>query len=105
MSPQRILAVCLRGNSRSAAMAWVLKEEFERDAVCIGWSAAGPELMDTLCRWAEVVVVMEGKFAKHIPAAYAEKIKVCDVGDDRWVNPRHPELQELCRNFAAKELK
>lgn len=85
-------------------MTWVLKEEFSRDAVAIGWSAAGPELMRTLCEWADVVVVMETKFKKHIPPDFHPKVKICDVGDDRWVNPRHPELQELCRNFAAKEL-
>jgi predicted protein tyrosine phosphatase len=82
----------------------VLKEEFGRDAVAIGWSTAGSELMRTLCAWAQVVVIMQEKFRGRIPKEFASKVIACDVGEDVWVNPRHPELQGLCREFVKKEL-
>lgn len=82
----------------------MLKEEFGRDAVAIGWSTAGPELMNALCAWAQVVVIMQEAFRARIPAAFAAKVIACDVGEDVWVNPRHPDLQGICREFVKKEL-
>lgn len=102
--PQRILTVCLRGNSRSAALTWVLKEEMGRDAVAVGWSTAGPELMQTLCAWAQVVVVMESHMLERIPPPFRDKVKACDVGPDRWVNPSNPELQGIVRKWAKENL-
>lgn len=81
-----------------------MKEEFGRDAVAVGWSTAGPELMRVLCAWAQVVVVMQEKFRERIPVEFRSKVVACDVGEDVWVNPRHPELQAKCREWVKGAL-
>lgn len=100
---KKVLAVCLHGNSRSAALTWRLKnDEFNCDAIPIGWAIANKDTLDMLCNWADVIVVMWDRFIQNIPEDFRRKLVVCNLGNDRWVNPIHPEIQELVTKWARE---
>ena len=96
------LCVCQYGHSRSVAMVRAL-HHVQLPAVACGWMTA-PDALPALCQWAHVVVVMQEEFQQYIPAAFKDKIVVCDVGHDRWSNPYHPELRALCHKLATEKL-
>ena len=65
------------------------------DALAAGVGANSAETLDMLYRWADKVIVMHDLLLPCVPEAYKEKVMLCNVGEDRWQNPYHPELQQL----------
>ena len=78
-------------------MAYTLKYDFNQDAVAFSFSKNGDELLKVLAGWADYIVLMEPKFAARFEA-WKDKVRVVDVGSDRWGNPFHRELYD----FVAK---
>lgn len=102
---RKILCICQAGNCRSVALAWRLKDpEFNCDALACGAGITAPGTIDMLCNWAEVIVVMQPAFALVVPRIHASKVKTCDVGPDRWVNPSHPEIQRITYEWAKANI-
>jgi hypothetical protein len=93
----KILAVCQGGNSRSVAMARVLKTYYHHDALSSGYRDNSPETMKMLYEWSELIILMAEKYMEHVPEEYRHKVRVCDLPTDRWAGPPK-ELQEICRN-------
>lgn len=88
----KILTVCSAGLCRSVALADVLKLHFEPvDVVPVGIDK-NTTVLPLLFNWADFIIVMQEKYAKRIPAEYAHKIKVCEVGPDTYQTPKHPHL-------------
>jgi predicted protein tyrosine phosphatase len=98
---KRFLCVCEGGNVRSVGLAYVLKNGYGQDAVACGWRFNSRETLTLLCEWADYVVVMEQKFASKIDARFQAKLRVVDVGPDRFGSPFAPELQEFLQAVAA----
>ena len=97
----KFLCVCEGGTVRSGAMAHVLKYEHGQEAIAASWLKLSQETLDFLSeKWADRIILMQprflDKFQKHLA-----KIKVIDVGIDRWVNPLHPELMGIVRKVAG----
>lgn len=88
----KILCMCQRGNVRSAALAFLLKDYYGHDAVAIGWETAGVELKGMLFPWADLIVVLEPYMLDHVPEPHLIKTRVADVGPDGFGSPRHPVL-------------
>ncbi len=103
---KKVLVVCAAGNSRSAALSWQLKSpEFNCDAIAVGCQVAPRETIEMLCEWADEIVVMTEGFKKYIFHPHCDKIKLCEVGEDRWVNPTHPELVGIVLKWAKENMK
>jgi len=83
-------------------MAWELKGR-GHNAVPCGWQVNSPNPIGLLAAWADKIVIMQAGFRGHVPGTCRHKIMVCDVGPDRWVNPTHPELRQIVRDWIEKE--
>ena len=90
-----VVTVCAGAVCRSVAMALFLKGE-GIDALALSFDWNTPATFSMLSKWADRIVVMEAKYAAKIPAKYTGKVRVCDVGPDRWRNPLHEELLGKC---------
>lgn len=96
---KKILAVCQHGSCRSVAMARFVKEWVGIDGLAASYQYNRPETMRMLCEWADRIVVMMPEYASFVPAEFASKVRICDVGQDNYGSPFNPELLEKCRAF------
>jgi hypothetical protein len=93
----RYLCVCDGGNVRSQALAYVLHDLRDQEAIPVGRLRVSPETMTLLCGWADRVVLMQPHMIESIPVQHHEKVLVTDVGPDRFGLYVHPELLELAQ--------
>lgn len=91
----KVLTICQGGNSRSVAAGFILKYKYRVDAIAASWECNSPSTLALLMSWADYIIVMREDFQKHVPEYYAHKVRVADVGHDRWQNGLHPELLQL----------
>lgn len=98
---KKYLCVCAGGNVRSHSLAFILKNTYNREAIAVGHLNVSPDTMNTLCEWADVIVVLQDYMVKEIPDKFKDKLRLFDVGDDRWGVYIHPELHELAKQGAA----
>lgn len=100
---KKILTVCQRGNSRSVATAYILKDERQySDVLACGIETVSPNTFTMLADWADKIIVVGEKYVwDKVPKNEHTDNKVTwvDVGPDQWGNPFHPELQALARKF------
>lgn len=107
----KILTVCEGGTVRSVGLARYLKKVCDpgHDALAASWRRNTRDTMIMLCEWAELIIIVEPQDRVQLPVRYradgaaADKVKVCDVGRDRYLNPFHRDLQQLCAAFVKKE--
>lgn len=89
----KILCLCQRGNSRSVALAWYLKDKVGHEAIAIGMTASSRQTREMLYKWADLIVLVIGDRYKHwIPEEYHRKLKVWDVGSDVYFRGFDHEL-------------
>ena len=72
----KILCICERGNSRSVALAWILKDHLGHDAVAIGAKSAGRKTLKMLCKWADKIILVDKDFKNEIPLNQKKKLKI-----------------------------
>ena len=91
--------MCEGGLVRSHALVWILKTQHGQDAVACGWRWNSNETLEALARWADYVILMQEEFTLKLPdevvRSMGAKVRVVDVGPDRWCNPLAPELHEF----------
>jgi protein-tyrosine-phosphatase len=104
MSVPKFLTVCSHGNCRSVHMATILKEVFKVEAIAIGVHTSTVETIETLYAWCDHMLVMHEELVDDLPETCREKLKVCCVGEDRFWQGLHPELAQLCHEFAVQLL-
>lgn len=95
----KVLTVCSAGICRSVGMAAALKLTFDMDSIAIGADYNSDSAFETLCKWADRIVLMEPKFSIRIPEEFEKKIRVCDVGPDRWSHALAKDLQDICKDW------
>ena len=104
---KKFLCICQGGNVRSVGMAFALKYSGHQDALAASWQTNTPETLKMLYDWANYIVLMQGEFHKYIPSVYATKIRIVDVGPDKFGYAFHPDLQNFCqkvvKDWAEKE--
>jgi len=93
---RKALCICQGGNSRSVALAYLLKYRYDVDALACSWEKNTTDTIAMLCNWSETIFIMQPAFREFVPEQYRAKIQVIDVGEDRWFNGLDPELLELC---------
>jgi len=89
----KILTVCQGGHVRSVAAKYILKYRYGHDVLACGWESNTPETREMLCEWADYIVIMQAAFKQFIAPKYHGKLFAYDVGEDRYGNPFHPDLQ------------
>ena len=57
-----------------------------------------------LAAWADRIILMQNwpKETVRIPDDCWHKVRVFDVGPDRWFNAFHPEIRKLTQDMAAE---
>lgn len=103
----KIVCVCQRGNVRSTALAYLLKDYHGgQDAIAIGWQTAGVELQRFLFEWSERIFVLESYIEQKIPVEYRPKVFVFDVGPDVYGDAKNTvllnKLEDLLRKLNWK---
>lgn len=99
----KILCLCERGNSRSVALAWMLKDHFGMDALACGILSNGDELKNFLYKWADKIILVDQRFIDMIPQEYKDKLKVWDVGPDRFFRGFEPELLQAYEAYLRND--
>lgn len=88
------LCICQYGHSRSVACARALHIR-GYSAVAAGAETCGSAIRNGLALWADAIIIMQPAFMAAVPEQYRSKVRVLDVGPDKWSNPYHPELAAL----------
>ena len=105
--PLRILTVCQGGQVRSVALKYLLTYKHGHECLACGWQSNSAETRAALYAWADYIVVLQSEFAAHIPAEFhtradgSRKLFAYDVGEDRYGNPFHKELQSGLESMIA----
>jgi predicted protein tyrosine phosphatase len=99
----KVLTVCHGGNVRSVALAYVLKNLVDADALACGWSANTPETLSMLCEWADRIIIVQEHYLEKIPKRYRDKVSVYEVGRDRWLNSLDPELRLIFKRKVQED--
>lgn len=100
----RFLCICEGGNVRSRAMAYVLHDLKGHEAIPIGRRWASLTTLHMMCLWADVVVVMQPEIASCVPKEFRSKVKVVDVGPDRYGLHIPADLLAQCQAGAKNVL-
>lgn len=100
----RIVTVCEGGTVRSVSLALVLKQRGV-DALALSWRGNSIETIKLLCIWADRILLTQGKFKKHIPKEFHNKITVYELGPDVWGNAMAMDLLFKNLNFVKKDKK
>lgn len=116
----KILTVCQGGHVRSVALKYLLHYGGygQHDVIACGWQSNTQETREMLYEWADLIIVMQPEFAQFVPEKFHTKWKpndigtsnwkegdtvrrlYCfDVGQDRYGNAFHPELQAMLRSM------
>jgi predicted protein tyrosine phosphatase len=98
----KIVTMCFGGNVRSVGLKFLLHAKYGHDAIACGHDYNTPETRNMLFEWADYIVVMTADFAQYVPDKYRYKTFCYDVGEDRYHNPFHPELQSQCDYMIQK---
>ena len=93
----KFTCVCQGGNVRSVGLAYALKYGHKQDALAVSWQANDKKTQAMLYKWADYIVVMQAIFIQYIPKRYLAKVRVVDVGEDRYGSAFHPELQNYLK--------
>lgn len=95
----KIVTMCQGGHVRSVALKYLLTYKYGHEVIACGWESNSPETRNILFKWADYIVIMQKEFEKYIPECHhnnegRRKLYCYDVGEDRYGNPFHPELQD-----------
>lgn len=96
----KYLCVCDGGNVRSHALAYVLHDLRGHEAIAVGRLRVKKATLEMLCIWADIVVLLQDCMKESIPEKHMRKVRVCDVGQDRWGIYINPELLGLVTQAA-----
>jgi predicted protein tyrosine phosphatase len=95
----KVVTVCQGAHVRSVALKYLLTYKYGHEVLACGWESNTAETRNMLFEWADIIVIMQKEFEKYVPEQYhnkgdERKLYSYDVGEDRYGNPFHPELQE-----------
>lgn len=93
----RVLTICTGGLVRSAGLSDILRLQ-DYDSIPLSHKWAGADTFIILSDWADIIIAMEPKYTSRVPLDCQYKVKIMDVGEDIWHNPRHPALVSLIKS-------
>ena len=99
----KILCLCERGNSRSVALAWLLKDGLNLDAIAAGVKAMGNDTKHMLCKWADKIILVQEELKEFVPEEYWDKMVIWEVGRDRFFRGFEQDLLNQYKEYMKKE--
>lgn len=99
----KVLTICERGNSRSVALAWLLKDGMGFDAVAMGIRAASGDTKQMLYKWADKIILVDKDFLPEVPQEFHDKLQVWEVGKDRYFRGFEPDLLNQYKTYMKQE--
>lgn len=97
----KVLTVCDKGINRSVVLASLLKWDY--DTISMGTITTEKDTAKMLFEWAEVIIVVTEGLKLLIPKEYKDKVKVYDVGEDRFPRPFNLELVDYFKRYLEKD--
>jgi hypothetical protein len=94
--------MCYGGNVRSVSLAFILKYEHNQDAMACGHHSNSPETREMMYKWADYIIIMQAYMKEHVPAEYHSKLRVVDVGEDRFGYAQHLDLIKPLSKIVAQ---
>ena len=100
-----ILCLCERGNSRSVALAWMFKDYMlpAHNAIAGGMRTMDDETKKMLYEWADRIILVDKMFENEIPEEYKLKLKIWDVGPDRFFRGFEQSLLDTYVKYINEE--
>jgi len=77
----KILCLGRKGNSRSVALAYLLKQR-GHDAIAVGMRHMGKDTRKMMLAWADLIILLHQKCGEGVPQEYWHKLKMFPVGRD-----------------------
>ncbi len=93
----KILTVCDQGNNRAVQFAHLLKYKYKADAIPVGLDTTSKETLDMLYTWADYIILTDK--TQKVPGEYTSKVKLWDVGEDRYPRPFNPVLLVIAKKM------
>jgi|26BtaG_2_1085354.scaffolds.fasta_scaffold01759_5 hypothetical protein len=78
---KKILCLGRKGDVRSAALAWLLKQK-GYDAIAVGMRCMGKDTRKMMLDWADLIILLHAKCEEGVAKGYLHKLKSWGVG--RW---------------------
>ena len=91
----KFLTVCEGGAVRSVALATILRWDYGQEAIPVSGRFVGDDTLAMLAEWADLIIVLAPEYANRIPTDFSNKVRVWDIGPDRWRNSMHPGLHNI----------
>lgn len=73
------LVICRGGNTRSVAVAMLLKYKYKKDALTASLEKNAPNTLRMLMAWADRILVMELDHYKYVREHYSNKVELLDL--------------------------
>lgn len=98
----KILCICRKGDSRSTALAWLLKRK-GHDAIAVGMRCMGRDTRKMMLDWAELILLLHEKCGEGIAQEYWHKTKVWPIGKDDSFSKFNESLLEQLNIHIKRE--
>lgn len=99
----KILCLCQKGNSRSAALTWYLRKYMGHETLAAGMRTTSEETKKVLFNWAEMIILVVKEYKGEIPRKCWNKLKVWDVGRDIYFRGFDERLINKFKNYIKLE--
>lgn len=100
--------MCQGGQVRSVGLKYRLTYHHGHEVLACGWESNSTETIEMLCKWADVIIIMQPQFEKYIPISHhtndkgERKLFCYDVGEDRFGSAFHSDLQNILETMIQK---
>ena len=88
----KILCVCEHGNTRSVALAYLIKTIYKHEALACGMKNMSDETRQMLFAWADKIIFLTDNPPGGLETFENKKALYLGVGKDVWFNPKDQEL-------------
>lgn len=105
----KIVTVCSQGNNRSVHAAYMLRYRRKvdgggtNDVIPIGIKTMSRETTMMLFNWADLIILTDKRYLPLLPENYGDKLRIWDVGEDRWPRPFDKELLSLLKAHMERD--
>ena len=87
---------------RSVALAWYLKK-LKYEAIATGFTVTSRKTRKMLFKLADVIFCVAGRYSHWVPEEYKYKLKIWDVGTDKWFNGYPKDLIDKFKGYIEKD--
>ena len=77
----KILCLGRKGDSRSVALAWMLKQ-IGHDAIAVGMRCMGKDTREMMLKWADMIILLHEKCGEGVAQEYWSKLKMWPIERD-----------------------